>query len=472
MIERDFDEQLSAYIDGALGDEERRAIEERLARDDAARARLAELREVIAAVRSLPRASAPPGLARDIMDQVRRTPRPVRGPAFRSFLAGVGLAAAAVFVAFAISVVLPPLGRHKTPEDRTFALTESEEVPERSTFGQMRAETKAGPESEVPSNLPQTGLAVHMVADEMSKAPPAAAPTPEVGLARKVELIDALGARAKDAPAFTFDTRDAAQGPAVDVERLREEDQSVKEGVAPSISNGLCDSGTGPQKGAAAVAAARAPSATEHPPREALGRGWDRSVDSRLGESKKEDAVAAATQRIAQVLRTQGYRELAALLVPVAADDKSAMKIVRASKPAGGAGGTAADEARVSYVRAKALPPPDASAFSNVIFVETPPASGAEEARISFLTNADDLGTNRKRLSAKGDVYVYYRTPAGAFAPLPEPDAARRRGREEAEPIEQAASKPAEARAAGEALAEHAPAVNNLVVIVPRVTKE
>src|SRR5262245_312418 len=66
------DELLSAYLDGELPDEERRTVEARLASDPEARKLLDELRQTAAAVRGLPRRSAPAGLANAVRARLER----------------------------------------------------------------------------------------------------------------------------------------------------------------------------------------------------------------------------------------------------------------------------------------------------------------------------------------------------------------------------------------------------------------
>lgn len=66
------DELLSAYLDGELEEGERRLVEARLESDPAARALLAELRGASAALRSLPRESAPAGIAEAVRARMER----------------------------------------------------------------------------------------------------------------------------------------------------------------------------------------------------------------------------------------------------------------------------------------------------------------------------------------------------------------------------------------------------------------
>lgn len=72
-IDRDkLGEQLSAYFDGELNDEDRAAVEAALRGDPSARAELARLRETGHAVGELPRHEAPGSLAADVMATIER----------------------------------------------------------------------------------------------------------------------------------------------------------------------------------------------------------------------------------------------------------------------------------------------------------------------------------------------------------------------------------------------------------------
>ena len=65
-------EQLSAYLDGELNDEDRAAVEVTLQDDPSARAELARLRETAHAASELPRRGAPGSLAADVMATIER----------------------------------------------------------------------------------------------------------------------------------------------------------------------------------------------------------------------------------------------------------------------------------------------------------------------------------------------------------------------------------------------------------------
>jgi len=491
VIEQDFDERLSAYIDGALSDEDRRAVEERLARDEAARARLAELRKIVDAVRSLPKASAPPGLAGDVMDRIRQTARPARGPVFRTFFAGVGLAAAAVFVAFIVSVVLPPAGRHETPEDRNFALSDGEPMSDQTLGRQIRTESAREAGAEVSLHARRSGVARGIEADDASEMP-AAAPPPVAafGAAGEAESLGAARPKAKDGWKFAVDAPEAAQGPAVAAQRaepaMRPEEEEVERlrgrgyaGAAAGVPlraaeafNESDDYGKGQEKGGAPVPETETATVDRLQYRQGAKRAGDRLVGGGLGDADKQTAVAAANMRIAEVLRREGYHQLASLLVPVDADRKDLKEIAHAPKRDSAAVGKSEGRVTARSLRKRAPTPLDPSIFSNVFFVETPPAEGKQASRVTILTNGDTVETNRKSFSAKGDVYVYYRTPAGGYVMLGELEQAFKDERGDADKSKPAASKPAEALNEAKAPARSAPSARSLVVIVPRATKE
>jgi len=483
VIERDFDERLSAYIDGALSDDQRRAVEERLARDEDARARLAELRQVVDAVRSLPRTSAPAGLAGDVMDRIRQSGRPARGPVFRSFFAGVGLAAAAVFVAFIVSVVLPPAGRPMAPEERTFALSEGEPMSDRTMARQIRANGAREADAELSLHVRHSGVARGIEADEASQIP-AAAPPPAAALevAGQPESLEDAGVKAKDALMSALDAPDAAQAPAVAARRaepaMRPQEEQLERlrgrgyagaaaGVPLKAAEAFRDSndyGKAREKGGAPAAVMETVTVDN--------LRFQQRVAGRLGGVEKQTAAAAANMRIADVLRREGYHELASLLVPIDADKKGLKEIARALKRDSAAAVKSEAEVKARRLRERAPTPLDPSVFSNVLFVETPPADGGQAARVTILTNADTVATNRKRFSARGDVYVYYRTPAGGYVMLGEIEETFKDERADANKGKAAASRPAESVDDDKAPARSAPAGRNLVVIVPRVTKE
>ncbi|MBM4033713.1 MAG: zf-HC2 domain-containing protein [Planctomycetes bacterium] len=96
--------QLSAYLDGELGEAERGAVESALAADAALRAELAQLRRTAELVRSLPRASAPAGLAPRVEAAIARLRQPAR-PWLTSWRLAAAAAACLLLAAGALILV-------------------------------------------------------------------------------------------------------------------------------------------------------------------------------------------------------------------------------------------------------------------------------------------------------------------------------------------------------------------------------
>jgi len=65
-------EQMTAYLDDELSDDEAAAFEARLAADPRARAEIEQLRRVMSLVQSLPEVQAPPDFAEKVARRVRR----------------------------------------------------------------------------------------------------------------------------------------------------------------------------------------------------------------------------------------------------------------------------------------------------------------------------------------------------------------------------------------------------------------
>jgi anti-sigma factor RsiW len=65
-------EQMTAYLDAELSDDEAAAFEARLADDPEARAEVEQLRRVMSLVQSLPEVQAPPDFAEKVARRVRR----------------------------------------------------------------------------------------------------------------------------------------------------------------------------------------------------------------------------------------------------------------------------------------------------------------------------------------------------------------------------------------------------------------
>ena len=228
------------------------------------------------------------------------------------------------------------------------------------------------------------------------------------------------------------------------------------------------------KSGGVAAAPADAGAVAEPLYRKGSVRASGRPVDRQIDKLKEGRTVAVANIRMANALHREGYHELASVLVPIAADDKNAKTVVMTDKRDSETlvGGVHEDSAH--YQRKRAPSAPDASAFCNVFFVETSVADGKQASRVTFRSNSDDVASNRKRLSAQGDVYVYYRTPEGKFALLAEPETADKDDRSDADEdrVKLPASKPAAERSEVGGAAPSASPVSNLVVIVPRAAKE
>jgi len=115
--------ELSAYLDGELGDRDAERIEETLRGSAELRAELESMRSMREALRSLPRASAPAGMADRVLLRAERATlldgRPVDA-AGRTGGGWVGRLAAAAVILIAVGVgltVLSRMGRTKDPDD-------------------------------------------------------------------------------------------------------------------------------------------------------------------------------------------------------------------------------------------------------------------------------------------------------------------------------------------------------------------
>jgi len=119
MSPDDVREQLSAYLDGELGEAERRAVEDALERDPDLRAELADLRHTVGLVREMPRLSAPAGFRQRVeaalAEGALTAPQPPRP---RRWLRPAVLAAAACL---AVAVVIVVVSRR--PDIRPSART-------------------------------------------------------------------------------------------------------------------------------------------------------------------------------------------------------------------------------------------------------------------------------------------------------------------------------------------------------------
>jgi len=122
-MSRDFDELLSAYLDGEVSPEERAAVEQRLEQSPALRETLDELSEVGDLIRGLPRARPPVDLPERVVAAIAPKPLASAAHAKRRRLFGVWpvMAAGSVLAAGVAIVVLLPgdaaKGRRVTTSD-------------------------------------------------------------------------------------------------------------------------------------------------------------------------------------------------------------------------------------------------------------------------------------------------------------------------------------------------------------------
>jgi anti-sigma factor RsiW len=93
---------LSAYVDGECTDEERAAVDRRLASDAAWRAILEEVRDARAVVRALPPREPPAGFVERLLEAPDEVVTPARRPRRVRIFAGV-TAVAAVVAGFALA---------------------------------------------------------------------------------------------------------------------------------------------------------------------------------------------------------------------------------------------------------------------------------------------------------------------------------------------------------------------------------
>ncbi|MBM4042299.1 MAG: hypothetical protein FJ290_27715 [Planctomycetes bacterium] len=133
--------QLSAYLDGELGEAERRAVEAALAADAALRAELDQLRRTAELVRSLPRASAPAGFAARVLAAIAPA-RQVSRPWLRTWRPAAIAAAACLLLSLALLLLPRPDGERHVARDITPAREEAK--------GVAKADKAAAPAPEAP----------------------------------------------------------------------------------------------------------------------------------------------------------------------------------------------------------------------------------------------------------------------------------------------------------------------------------
>ncbi|HPD13780.1 MAG TPA: zf-HC2 domain-containing protein [Planctomycetota bacterium] len=112
MTRDDVRTQLSAYLDGELGEAERRAVEAALEAEPELRAELDALRRTVRLVRSLPRVAAPAGFRERVEAAIARGDEALRSRPARRWLAAALAAAACLLVAVAAL-----LNRAERPRD-------------------------------------------------------------------------------------------------------------------------------------------------------------------------------------------------------------------------------------------------------------------------------------------------------------------------------------------------------------------
>lgn len=133
-------EELSAYLDGELGQAEARRVEEALKADSNLAAELDSLRAVREMVRRLPRCKAPAGMVERVIAGAGRA-TPVAGGRGTSWALRVGVAAAALIAVGIGAALLTLVGRPRGPE------SELVKALPRETAGRSRI-MKGGPPAE------------------------------------------------------------------------------------------------------------------------------------------------------------------------------------------------------------------------------------------------------------------------------------------------------------------------------------
>ena len=442
MSAHEFDEQLNAYIDGVLSDEERRTVEERLAADPDARKRLSELRAVVDALHALPRAKAPSDLAGAVMAQVQPAPKVRRFSTLGLFTRGVALAAACILVAWGVSLVLRQKERageeayELARTDR--GLTQAQDAEHAEPPAKEREE-EAGSLDRPPETPPAPLVAMQRADVERDTV---ALGTEQTGGAKTPDAFD----HQEEAPAASRLKRHvaevAAQAPSDELLASACKEEAAREDGVKGTATLPLPAGADEKAGVAAkpekaLAKKTIDALAERAPAQA-GRITDESAVRRraraAGFAKLERAQALSRARMAGMLSAQGYGQLAAILTGTYRAGEAAFneKEIAADLSAG--------------MHPETLEP---GRFTNIFFVETPSRALA----VKLSSNQADVAANRENLSSQGALHVYYQTPNGRFAPLPE--------EEEAD--------------ADQGAAETTPAAgpaNNLIVIVPQETKE
>jgi anti-sigma factor RsiW len=135
-------ELLSAYLDGELADREKEMLEQRLAREDALRAELDDLRETVALVSDLPRLKAPRNFTLDPAAYGRPLRRRLFTLAFALRFSGA-LGAAASVVLIMLAVLLTQGGSEKSSLSGEHQSSESPQIAVQPTLAGVQAEETA-----------------------------------------------------------------------------------------------------------------------------------------------------------------------------------------------------------------------------------------------------------------------------------------------------------------------------------------
>lgn len=453
MSAHEFDEQLNAYIDGVLSDEERQAVQERLAADPEARKRLTELRAVVDALHALPRAKAPCDLAGAVMAQVQPAPKARRISTLGLFARGVALAAACILVAWGVSLLLRQEERPKGYElaKTEPALTQADEATSSDEAEDLR-ESEDAPLQPVPHPEPAPEPVVAMQRADVERD------TVALGAEKKGDdkTPDAFDYR-EEAPATSKLKRHvaevAAQAPSDELlASARKEEAAPEDAVKDAATRGRPTTSDDTWQRADSTPESEVTIQSEEAPAEEMIDALEKRAPAQAGRVTGEGAIRKRTRaadlaeigraqalsraRMATLLSAQGYGQLAAVLAGTYRAREAAFdeKEIAADLSAG--------------VHAETLDP---GRFTNIFFVEKP-VDDPHALAVRLLSNQATVAANRKNLSPQGALHVYYQVPNGRFAPLPVATA-----------TDEDALKGAPASA---------PAVDNLIVIVPQEAEE
>lgn len=209
--ERDL-EQLSAYLDGALPDAERRMLEQRLTDDIQLRAELETLRETVTLLKTAPRLKAPRNFTLDPATMARQRSwwaRLTNPAVLMQFSGALGTAAAVILIALA--VIGPdqqaPVANNIRPQATALDMADEEESrPPTQTLAVTE------PEMPAPDVLPQAQEESAPLAAGASAQDSAAAPT---ATAARESVEDEQQADAALGMGSQEEAQDAAPAPPV-----------------------------------------------------------------------------------------------------------------------------------------------------------------------------------------------------------------------------------------------------------------